>query len=321
MTFLGTEVDDRIDAIVLAGDKTGSKNFAGKNKMLLEVAGKPLLRYVVDALDRVERIRRIIVVGPADDIHRVLALEPLQSDFDVLEQKDTAYQNFWSSFVFTLGDSYQPGDEQSDPAIENRPVLGVPCDTPFISTNEINEFLDAAYHANLDYGIGMTEQRYLERFYPTEDKPGIRMTYLHLADASLRLNNLHFIKPFRVRNRAYIEQIYEFRYQKQFFNMLKVFVAIIRTQGSGLFPVYMYLMLQLSVQFERLSWHSALSFTRSKVTREAIAGYSCLLLQADVNIVETTGGGCTIDVDNEDDYNTIQLRFDEYRGSSIDENC
>ena len=38
MTFLGTEVDDRIDAIVLAGDKTGSKNFAGKNKMLLEVA-------------------------------------------------------------------------------------------------------------------------------------------------------------------------------------------------------------------------------------------------------------------------------------------
>ena len=61
-----------IDAIILAGDRKGSRGIAGTSKLLLEIAGKPLLMYVIEALDKVERVRRIVIIGPSDPIRDIV---------------------------------------------------------------------------------------------------------------------------------------------------------------------------------------------------------------------------------------------------------
>jgi GTP:adenosylcobinamide-phosphate guanylyltransferase len=303
------------DAIILAGDRKGSRDIAGKSKLLLEVGEKPLLAYVIEALDKVERVQRIVIIGPRDLITDiVLACGSRLSQntrIDVLEQLDTAYQNFWAAFIHTL-DQYEPGQEEQDEALLEKPVLVVPADIPLISAQEVNEFLDGATRLPLDYGIGMTASEHLERFYPHRSEPGIRMTYLHVAESDLRLNNLHFIRPFKVKNRAYIEEIYEFRYQKELLNVLRVVLDILRTPGFGLRPVYLYAMLQLSIMFSALNLQSCLKLISARVKKEDMTNYASVMLRAKVVIIETTGGGCAVDVDSERDYLTINQRFEEY---------
>ena len=310
-----------IDAIVLAGDKKGSRNILGRSKLALEIADKPLLAYVIEALDKVERLRKVVIVGPGALVTGILTeCQPgltHSTRFEVLEQQDTAYQNFWQAFLHTL-DQYEPGLEYRDPQILEKGVLVIPADIPLIDVDEIDEFLDAAFKEQMDYGVGMTEERYLERFYPAKGQPGIRMTYLHLASGNLRLNNLHFIRPFKVRNRAYIEKIYEFRYQKEFLNILRVVSDILRTDGFGFRPVYLYAMLQLSVLFNAAGMARSLRFTSRRVTKAYMTRYASIMLQTRVVIIETRGGGCAVDVDSEADYATISLRMAEYSRHSGD---
>lgn len=304
-----------IDAIILAGDRKGSRDVAGKSKLFLEIAEKPLLLYVIEALDNVERVQRIVIIGPGDPIRDIVLAWGdrlnLNTRIDVLEQRDTAYQNFWAAFVHTL-DHYQPGQEKHDQAVLEKPVLVVPADIPLITVEEVDEFLDGATRLPLDYGIGMTASENLERFYPQGNDPGIEMTYLHLAKSDLRLNNLHFIRPFKVHNRAYIEEIYEFRYQKELLNILRVVLDILRTDGFGLRPVYLYAMLQLSIIFSALNLQRCLKITSARVKKEDMTNYASVMLRAKVVIIETTGGGCAVDVDSERDYRTIDQRFEEY---------
>ena len=304
-----------IDAIILAGDRKGSRDVAGNSKLFLEIAEKPLLMYVIEALDKVERVQRIVIIGPSDPIRDIVlawgSRLSLDTRIEVLEQRDTAYQNFWAAFVHTL-DKYEPGQEKYDQALLEKPVLVVPADIPLITVGEVDEFLDGATRLPLDYGIGMTASEHLERFYPRGNDPGIEMTYLHLAKSDLRLNNLHFIRPFKVQNRAYIEEIYEFRYQKELLNILRVVLDILRTDGFGLRPVYLYAMLQLSIIFSALNLQRCLKITSARVKKEDMTNYASVMLQAKVVIIETTGGGCAVDVDSERDYLTIDQRFEEY---------
>ena len=46
-----------IDALVLAGDRKGARLVYGANKAFLIFRGKPLLSYVLSALDRASEIR------------------------------------------------------------------------------------------------------------------------------------------------------------------------------------------------------------------------------------------------------------------------
>ena len=308
-------VKEPIDAIVLAGDRAASNNFAGMNKLFLKVDGLPLLLHVLSALDDVQRVDRLFVVGPADDIETLLSEGDARLDshtpIHVVEQRNTAYENFWTAFVKSI-DGYQPGLERQDTQVAEKLVLVVPSDMPFVSTAEIDEFLDGCNMAHLDYCIGATAEPNMRRFLPTPDKPGIEMSYLHLDCASLRLNNLHLIRPFSVKHRDYIERAYELRYQKRFFNVALVIWEMFRIPGFGPKAISTYGYYQLSMVFRALGWTKPLQYTRSKVTRAKVTHLSCMLLGARVGIVETSIGGCVIDVDNAADYETIQQRFLEF---------
>ena len=307
---------ETIDAIVLAGDRSGSRNFAGGNKNFLELAGKPLLLHVIGALNDVAEIARIAIVGPATAISELLQdrQAELRDNLEIIvvEQKDTAYDNFWAAFLQLLGDTYSPGIESTNKRFEDKAVLLVPGDTPLMRADEIREFLGRCAAQDLDYGVGMTEERFLRRFGPKDGTPGIEMNYLHLSSGSFRLNNLHFARPFRVGKREYVERIYEYRYQRQLMNMLRVVKDILLTPGLGLRPVAFYLYAQLATRCFARGYHRLLAMVRQRLTPQKVTRIASILLQANVRIIETSGGGCAIDVDNEKDYETLRLRYDEF---------
>jgi GTP:adenosylcobinamide-phosphate guanylyltransferase len=318
--YVGAWLNPAIDAIVLAGDRGGSRSITGTNKNFLEIDGEPLLARVILALDGVARIERVAIVGPSQEIRAVLAAtRPALSGstgFSVLEQKETAYENFWSAFTHLLGDDYEAGTEHYDKQLAAKPVLVLPGDTPLLAAGEIDEFLDACRDDGLDYGVGMTEEKYLRRFGPASGTPGVVFNYLHLSTGSYRLNNLHFARPFRVQNRDYIERIYRIRYQGQLFNMLQVVLDILRTKGLGLRPIWLYLRLQLALVLNARGRKKSLARVRRNITPEEVTRIACTLLDANVEIVTTTDGRSAVDIDNETDYRTVCERFEEYSRSS-----
>ena len=296
----------QLDVILLAGDRGAARSIHQQNKALLPLDGAPLLAHVLTALHGVSRIRRIAVVGPMAEIQPVLNGFRHQMPILPLEQRNTAYQNFWLAFCH-LGQ--QPGIDDRDP---DRAVLVLPADVPLASATELNQFLDNCNLNQLDYCVGMTSHTCLRRFYPTAQQPGISMRYLHLADADLRLNNLHLVKPLRVRNRDYIEDIYDFRYQKKPWNMLRAARDLLRQPGIGWRAVWLYLLLQLAGICHSLRWASAQAFLQRRVERREIEAIASAVLQTRAGIVETTGGGCAVDIDNARDYATVTQRWQEF---------
>lgn len=307
-------MQQKIDAVVLAGNKDASRNFAKRNKNFLKVGGQPILAHVLNALDKVARVRRIFVVGPEAEIADLLASRKAgwQTKVCVMEQKETLLDNAWGAFIESLGEGYREGDEDKSPALQDHAALFLGGDLPLVSSEEINEFLDGCFSKDLDYGAGMTEEAHLNRFYPKDGKPGIEMSYLHLANGSFRLNNLHFVRPFRIGNRTYMQRAYRARYQKQVFNIIRIMKDIFTTPGLGLKPVMIYLMLQCCTLCQALRLRWLLRFIRRHITEEQVTNVANKMLDAHTAVIPTTVGGAAIDVDNEKDLKTINTRYDEF---------
>ena len=62
-----------IDALVLAGDRKGAKLLYGTNKAFLYLRGKPLLTYVLSALESSKQVDKIHIVGPEERLRELLA--------------------------------------------------------------------------------------------------------------------------------------------------------------------------------------------------------------------------------------------------------
>lgn len=306
---------EKIDAVVLAGDKIASKNILGKNKLFLEIDGIPLLFFVLRALEGVERIGKICLAGPEKPIRELLRKYSgylrNNKELAVIEQKENMYKNFWSAFTHTI-DGYHEGLETRDPGVREKLVLVAPCDLPFITPEEIDEFLNGCAVDELDYCLGMTEERFLEKFYPDGRKPGIKMAYLYLREGNFRLNNLHLVRPFRVYNREYIERIYECRYQKNIKNIIKVMFDFFSFQGVGTRAIILYALLEFSVLFRYIGLSSLAGATKNMVSQSEIRKFVSKLLKTRIDIVQTTIGGTAVDVDNDTDFETVQTRFHEW---------
>ncbi|WP_170150170.1 NTP transferase domain-containing protein [Parahaliea mediterranea] len=296
-----------MDAIVLAGDRGAARPVGGAaSKSLLCIGGKSLLERGLLALSQVAAVRRIVVVGPADLLHPVTSALPAAPRIELLEQTETAYGNFWRGFTHL---ERSGGGERAD-----RQVLVLGADMPLISAQEINEFLDNCAARELDYCVGMSAEPALQRFYPTSTLPGIHMRYLHLAEASLRLNNLHLVRPRRVANRDYIDDVYRFRYQRDVGNMLRTARDLLRQPGVGWRALRLYLMLQLAELGHQLNWQRWCRFFRRRVPLAAVEAIASAVLQTRAGIVQTRQGGCAIDIDNEQDYAALQARWEEFSG-------
>jgi len=148
-----------IDAIVLAGGREPGLGAQIPNKAFLEVGGRPLVAYVVAALQGSRRIGRIAAVGPIDELRRTLPTGVLVvADGSSIMDNVVIAANMLGAEGLTL-------------------VAGA--DIPLVTSQVIDEFLADCAQDPADFYYAVVPQQAMER-----DFPGARKTYVRLTDGA-----------------------------------------------------------------------------------------------------------------------------------------
>ena len=303
-----------IAAIVLAGDREASKNILGRNKAFLELSGKPIFFYVLAALEEARQVDRIILVGPKYEIEEHLKHWHFKTPIVVIEQRENVYENAWNGFLHSL-----PG--YADSASENlyeqqnpdHSALFVSADIPVVVGLEIDQFISAADMKNFDVVMGVTRNTLMKRYLPTRNRPGIRMTFFHLKEFSVRQSNIILAKPFQIKNRAYFRLMYAMRHQRNFLQMVKLGWTLIQLPESTPKILLDYLLLHLNMVASIAGFHSLLAQTRRLVSIKRICKHISALLGTRFCVLENQLGGALLDIDNERDYRAMAKMFNIWK--------
>lgn len=311
------------DAIVLAGDRRDSHTVFGENKAFLEIEGVPLLAHVLAALDRAPSIRRAFVVGDPARLRAVLGQatpQGLRLDVAIVPQEEDLWGNFWAAYVHTLSpatrDRIAAGEkpeEAATPKERDRRVLALSGDIPLVQSAEIEAFLAAAVFSGADYAAGLTSEESLEPFYPTRDRPGIRMAYFQLREGRFRQNNLHFARPLRVDHRERIERMYRHRYQRNVADALRLAIAILRTRVVGLSTVWGFVLLHLAMKLDLAGRRRPSDFLRRFLPASRVEWSISRMLGGEFRLIRVPSPGAALDVDRESDFEVLRARFGEWR--------
>ncbi|MEN6474726.1 MAG: NTP transferase domain-containing protein [Syntrophaceae bacterium] len=301
-----------VDVVITAGDGRAAKKVFLKNKALLEVDGKPIVRHIVEALLACEGIGKIVVVGPKARFEEVIGDMPVE----LLEQKRNLTENAWEGFLQTIPEYRRTGrlTEEIARANQDKYVLGIPGDIPLITGRELQEFIAGSDMQCFDYCAGITSEKILEQFEPRKGKPGIKMATFHARDGNFRQNNLHLLKPFKIQERIdLVLKVYEYRYQKELVNIVRSALEIIRLEpGYTGRTLWLYLLLQISTALSSIGLEPLARITRYPITKTELERLMSGLLHLKVKLVETTLGGAALDVDNEKDFLILSLRYKDW---------
>ena len=305
-----------VPAVIAAGDGRASKAVCGQSKVYLEVGGRPLVAQVVSILQRVPEISEVWVVGNAERLEETLTdpslCNGLRVPVTIVPQFRNLYENAWQTYRRLLP---RAGPEGKDPTPEEaeRPVLFLSADIPFATPQEISEFVQRGAALDCGYAAGLVTEASMRSFAGTGlGAPGIEMAFFNLREGRFRQSNLHLVRPALLGNRHYIEEMYEHRYQKQIGNIIALAWRIFWDQGGGLRLVGYYSMIHAAGVADRRGWTGLADLLRRGVGISRVEEAVGRLLQTDFRFVTTEVGGAAIDIDNEEDYQTANLRHQEW---------
>ena len=166
-------------AIIAAGgipspDETLYEMTRGKSKALLEIAGKPMIQWVMDALDNSSRIKHVIVTGlPSDTgLHCAHPLSFLPAGGSVVE-------NVCAGVELLL---------KIDPKAAS--ALLISSDIPALTWEIVDWMIDnvTAREENVFYSV--VERSVMEKRYPNSKR-----SYVRLKDVEVCGGDLHAIQP------------------------------------------------------------------------------------------------------------------------------
>lgn len=304
-----------LPTIVLAGDRTASHPIFGVNKALLPVAGRPLVAHVVRALADVPEVDRVIVVGPVDRVKAALANLPARADQErrIVPQGATMYANVWRGFLASLTDAAEPDSAQLEAQYPDAVAAVVTGDIPLITAADVQEFLNRANMREYDYVLGITPIEALAPYAPQQHHTGVHMAAINLAEGGFRQNNLHLIRPFRIANKHYVEEFYEARYQKEWWNAFRL-IALIALKHEGTFRAVNYAVcMQLAMRAQRLGRERITAWARRRVRMADVCDAVSRLLHTRFTTLPCPTVGATLDIDNEHDLVTMSTHFREWR--------
>lgn len=307
-------IEKKFDAVLVAGEGESSYKVYHQHKAFLKINDKCIVNYVVDALQKVDSIRAIYIVGLEDKLKAVIKVGGVDSEYSkpihIVPQRSNLYENIWHTFMQTIPDSENIADLKNS-SYADKAVLIVPCDSPLLTPHEVEYFIKNSDIENQDHVLGLTARKNLEFFYPREGKPGIKMSYLHLQENSYRINNLHLVKPIRIENREYIQKMYQYRYQRNFKNLVLFGVSLL---GKGKAKHYRYYFgLQMSSLFASLGVDSMVGVFRTLTTKKALEKSISNILKTRFVGLEVPFPGAALDIDNDRDYEAMKIRFNEWR--------
>lgn len=300
-----------LDAIVLAGTDTNPKrSIEGQNKAFLNVGGEVLVRRVVTALLDAATVGSIFVVGPAGRLRETLA--GLPSEVIVVEQSGGLLANAWEA-IHASEARFREKTGGDDP---QRPLLFVSSDLPLISPAAVDDFVgrcaseDNAAEIRHSMLAGVAEESSLRQFYAESGKAGIHRPYVNFNDCRLRLANIYVGRPRTLANQQFLETGFAHRKAEKLKNVI-ILVWKFLGQSGGWRAAWITLRLQLTLAVSK-NQGKLYRWLRS-FNKTADAERSCGdVLGGSIRIVITPYGGLSLDVDNDEDYQVLSQRFEDW---------
>ncbi|MCD6569417.1 MAG: nucleotidyltransferase family protein [Deltaproteobacteria bacterium] len=311
----------KVDAVIAAGDGRASKKVFKKNKALLDIGGKPIIRHIVEVLLSCKEIGKIVVVGPKAPFNKVIG----DLDIDLIEQKRSLCENGWEGFLQTLPEYKATGKLTDDIIAKYRKkyVLYLSGDIPLLTVKELEEFLSYRDMDNFDYIAGITSEEVLNLFGPRKGRPGIKMATFHTRDGNFRQNNLHIARPFLLIDSInLILKTYDYRYQKEFINIARTIIEILRLgRGSVGKSLFYYLLFQISAGLSAIGLESLAYVTSYPITLARLEELISKILHVRFKTAYTTLGGAALDVDNEKDFLTLSIMYKDWSNLLSQDDC
>ena len=308
------KVTKQFDTVLLAGDTGASRMVCNTNKSFLTINEVPLLMYVLRALEKAETINRICIIGPQDRV--VKALEDHHGFLDhkkeitVCAQDETLFANAWKAFLHLNPEAQGVATENT--GLAEKAVFYLSGDIPLVTPLEIDTFINLCDTDRYDYFLGIAPAENLNYFYPHKGKPGIKTNFFHIKEGRYRHNNFQLVKPLKVTNRHYIQKVYDYRYQRDLSNILKLAFEFINhhvgLKGFGCYAL--------------LHWHQFLSQihlnpltmpTRALLPHSFINSCISRVLGTRFTTTVTPFVGAVLDIDNERDYKTMCTMFSSWQ--------
>jgi hypothetical protein len=143
------------------------------------------------------------------------------------------------------------------------------------------------------------------------------MAYFNLREGRFRQSNLHLIRPGRVLNRYYVEEMYEHRHQREFGPIGGLALRLLRSERGGFAVVGYYALMHLAGALDRRRVRWLADRVRRWIPLSRIERGISGLLRGNFQFVITEGGGCAVDIDNEHDFEIASLRYEEWRKDQL----
>ena len=305
-----------VPAIVLAGDGRAAKAVYGESKVYLEVGGRPLVSTVVSVLQRVPEVSAVWVVGDAERLQGALGSDVMKSELvkplHIVEQFRSLYENGSETYRRLLPGAGPDGRDPEGSDLD-LPVLFLSGDLPFATPQEISAFVRDALETGASYLLGLVPAESLVDFLPASPgAPGVDPAMFNLREVRCRQSNLHLLRPGRIVNRVYIEEMYEHRYQKEWGHIARLAWELIRSQQGGLVVASYYMLMVLGGFAHRHRWFWVADRIRAFVPSRRIEVGVSALLGAEFRFVFTEAGGCAVDIDNEEECDAARERYGEW---------
>ena len=300
-----------LDAVVLAGTHQNPKQLiAGRNKAFLEVGGQSLILYVVNAVWAAEHIDQVFVVGPVEDLLKELTGFP--SRVHVIAQRGKMLTNCWA------GIEAAEDCRRNDPAIAvaERPLLVVSCDLPLITGPAVDDFINRCARADRESDtpramlVGVANEPGVTPFYADGDKPGIKRPFVELAGGRLRLANIYVGRPRKLSHQEILQTGFSHRKAKDWRNVVALAWSFFR-QPHGWQSTWLTIRVQLTLM---LSKRKGRLYKRLRAgnTEQRVEKCVSEILGGPVTIVVTPFGGLSLDVDDHEDYEVLDARYQDW---------
>jgi CTP:molybdopterin cytidylyltransferase MocA len=309
-----------VPAIVTAGDSRAAKAVYGKSKVYLEVDGLPLVAHVVRTLQSVPEVDAVWVVGDLAKLESALDSPALRAaltkPLHLVPQQRDLISNAWETYRRVLSNDVRAGRDPG-PADRDREILYLSGDLPLATPQEISAFVQASQArviaGEVDYALGLCPADALEVFKPARPgEPGIEVAYFNLRDGRLRQNNLHYARPARIGRLDRIEEMYEHRHQRRFWNMFVLALRLLLSRVGGLKIAVLFGVMHLAGIADRSGRPRLARWLGRSVTLEINRRTISKLLDTKFEFVVTESGGCALDIDTEEEYDAVCARYGEW---------
>jgi GTP:adenosylcobinamide-phosphate guanylyltransferase len=301
-----------LDAIVLAGtDDNPRRMIRGQNKAFLEIGGQTLVRRVAEALLEAASVSQVFVVGPSERLRRVLG--DLGERITIVEQAGKMLTNAWQA-IYAAEARFRESHGRDDPL---RPLLFISADLPLVSAAAIDDFVDRCASVDSRESIpgsmlaGVAEEASLSRYYADARGPGIRRPYVHLAECRVRLANIYVGRPRTLAHQEFLQTGFDHRKAEQWKNVIALAWNFLG-QSGGWQAAWITLRLQATLLAARGAGRLYHGLRRGNTTQRVLHACSTVL-GGTVRMVITPWGGLSLDADNDDDFQVLSQRFEDWR--------